>query len=261
MNMWTDAHCHLDNDNAPQGAQAIIDRARAAQVQRLVAVGVGHEGRALVEVQALAERDPNIWFSAGIHPHDAKDATPDAIAAVTAALAHPKCVALGEVGLDYHYDNSPREEQRALFERMIDLAVEKRANLMLHIREAHDEALAMLEKKLPNGGTPGVVHCFTEGRAIAERYLALGFYLSIPGIVTFKTAAPLQEAVTHAPREKIVLETDSPYLAPIPMRGKKNEPAFIPYVGKKVAELWGTDEATVARITSDNAARLFHFAQ
>lgn len=255
--MWTDAHCHLDSDNAPHGAQVIIDRAREAKVERLIAIGVGHEGRALVEVQALAERDPNIWFAAGIHPHDAKDATPDAIAAVEKALAHPRCVALGEVGLDYHYDNSPREEQRVLFDRMIDLALAKSCKLMLHVREAHDDALAMLEKKLAGTKTPGVVHCFTEGRAIAERYLALGFYLSIPGIVTFKTAAPLQEAVTHAPRDKIVLETDSPYLAPIPMRGKKNEPAFLPYVGRKVAELWGSDEAAVAKITNENATRLF----
>lgn len=258
---WTDSHCHLDSENAPNGSQPIIDRARAAGVKRMVAVGVGHGGKALVEVQALAEADPDIFFSAGIHPHDAKDATDEAIAAVTTALDHDKCVALGEVGLDYYYDNSPRAEQVALFERMIDLALAKKTRLMLHIRSAHEEALQMLEAKLPKAGegheTPGVVHCFTEGQAIAERYLALGFYLSIPGIVTFKTAAPLQEAVSKAPRHKIVLETDSPYLAPIPMRGKKNEPSFLPFVGKKVAELWGETEANVAAITSANAARLF----
>ncbi|MCC6810603.1 MAG: TatD family hydrolase [Deltaproteobacteria bacterium] len=257
--MWTDAHCHLDRDNtAHASALAIIDRARAAKVQRLVAVGVGHEGRALTEVQALAEADEDIYFTAGIHPHDAKDASEAAIAAVEGALSHRKCVALGEVGLDYYYDNSPRAEQRALFERMIGTAIAHKKKLMLHVRDAHDEALEMLAARLPKDlKDPGIVHCFTEGRAIAERYLALGFYLSIPGIVTFKTAAPLQDAVVHMPRDKVLVETDSPYLAPIPMRGKKNEPAFVPYVGKKIAELWGTSEADVATLTSANAARIF----
>ena len=251
---WTDSHCHLDRHNAPHGPQVIIDRARAAKVDHLVAVGVGHGGDALVDVQALAEADPKIYFSAGIHPHDAKEAGAEAFDQVERALAHPKCVALGEVGLDYYYDNSPREEQVVLFEKMIALGKKTNKLLMLHIRNAHEEALAMLEK---HPGSTGVVHCFTEGPEIAKRYLQLGFYLSIPGIVTFKTAAPLQAAVVQIPRDKCLIETDSPYLAPIPMRGKKNEPSFLPYVGKKIAELWNTTEENVAQITSANAARLF----
>jgi len=256
--MWIDAHCHLDSENTPD-ADGLIARARAAGVDTLVAVGVGRLGAALTEVQAIAERDPRIFFTAGIHPHDAKEAHPPEIAQIEAALAHAKCVALGEVGLDYHYDNSPREEQRRFFRDMIHLGAKAKKPLMLHIREAHEDALEILESELTAENPPGVVHCFTEGREIAERYLALGFYLSIPGIVTFKTAAALQEAVKVMPKSRVVIETDSPYLAPIPMRGKKNEPAFVVHVGAKVAELWEIDVAECAHITSGNASRLYSF--
>lgn len=262
--MWTDAHCHLDAENvaAGGGLTAVLDRARAAQVERLVAVGVGHNGAALDEVQRIAEADAQIFFTAGIHPHDAKDVTEDEIAKVTAALAHPKCVALGEVGLDYYYDNSPREEQRALFSRMIALAHATDKPLMLHVRsgkdgDAHAEALELLAAAGQAQARPGVVHCFTEGLAIAQRYLALGFYLSIPGIVTFKTAQPLADAVAALPRDRVLVETDSPYLAPIPMRGKKNEPSYIQYTGRKIAALWGASEQDTAATTSANATRLF----
>jgi TatD DNase family protein len=254
--MWIDAHCHLDAENT-NDPQALITRARDAGVETLVAVGVGRKGGALRDVKAIAERDPHIFFTAGIHPHDANNVSEEEMAEIEQALAHEKCVALGEVGLDYHYNHSPRDEQRALFERMIRLGAKTKKPLMLHVREAHDEALELLEKNLTPDNPPGVVHCFTEGKAIAERYLALGFYLSIPGIVTFKTAAPLQDAVVHMPKNRVIVETDSPYLAPIPMRGKKNEPSFVTYVGAKVAELMAIPTEACARLTTENARRLF----
>ncbi len=256
MTTWTDAHCHLDSENTDD-ADALLARARQAGVTPLVAVGVGRRGDALREVRALSERVPDVYFTAGIHPHDAKDAEDPERALIREALAHPRCVALGEVGLDYHYDNSPREAQRRLFRDMIHLGAEMRKPLMLHVREAHDDALEILRDELRPENPPGVVHCFTEGSEIAERYLALGFYLSIPGIVTFKTAAQLQEAVRTLPRSRVLVETDSPYLAPVPMRGKKNEPSFVIHVGAKVAELWGVDPGECARVTSENAARVY----
>lgn len=253
--MWTDSHCHLDSENAPHGEQPILERARSAGVSRMIAVGVGRHGAALNEVIAIAERESDVYFSAGIHPHDAKERSDAEVVAITQALAHPRCVALGEVGLDYYYDNSPREEQGLLFDEMLALANQTKRVTMLHIRSAHDDALQMLQSR-PRV-VPGMVHCFTEDWDTAKRYLDLGFYLSIPGILTFKTAEKLREAVQKAPRDRIVVETDSPYLAPIPMRGKKNEPSFLPLVGAKVAEIWGLSVEETARITSENATCLF----
>lgn len=254
--MWTDSHCHLDNENLPDGPDDVLARAAAANVSRLVAVGVGRGGAALREVRALAEAQSGVWFSAGIHPHDAMEATADERALVEEALGHPRCVALGEVGLDYYYESSPRPEQIALFRELIDLAIVHEKPLMLHVREAHQEALELLTA-VRGRFVPSMVHCFTAGPDIARAYLDLGFYLSIPGILTFKTATLLAEVVRQAPRDRIVLETDSPFLAPVPLRGKKNEPSFLPLVGRKVAELWQLPEAEVARITSVNASRLF----
>jgi TatD DNase family protein len=259
--MWIDSHCHLDADSVkhePGGLLAVLARARDAKVARMVAVGVGEGGQAASEVQAVAEREPDVWFTAGIHPHDAAARSDAEVALVTAAMAHPRCVALGEIGLDFFYENSPREAQAALFRELLAVADAARKPAMLHIRDAHDEALAIL-RETPRA-VPGVVHCFTADWAAAEKYLALGFYLSIPGIVTFKTAAALVEAVQKMPRDRVIVETDSPFLAPVPMRGKKNEPAFVHYTGAKIAELWGVSVEEVAAVTSANAARLFCWA-
>lgn len=260
--MWTDSHCHLDQENAPLGEAPILLRAREQHVSRFVAVGVGHKGAALQQVQAIAEREPDVYFTAGIHPHDAEQRTDEEVSLISTAMRHPRCVALGEIGLDYYYDNSPREVQKVVFDELLALANATNQVTMLHIRSgkdqnAHEDALQMLQARPRKRAS--VVHCFTEGWETAQRYLELGFYLSIPGIVTFKTAQTLQDAVQRAPRDRIVLETDSPYLAPIPMRGKKNEPSYLPHVGQKVAELWGVSAQEAARITSENAARLFGF--
>ena len=256
--MWIDSHCHLDADSVKHeagGVHAVLARARAANVERMIAIGVGEAGQALREVQALAEQEPDVWFTAGIHPHDAAARSDAEIALVSAAMAHPRCVALGEIGLDYFYDNAPRAQQAALFRELIAVADAARKPIMLHIRDAHEEAIALLSES--QRAVAGVVHCFTAGWAEAEKYLALGFYLSIPGIITFKTAAGLVEAVKQMPRDRVIVETDSPFLAPVPMRGRKNEPAFVAYTGAKIAELWGVSVEEVAAVTSVNASRLF----
>ncbi len=256
---WVDAHCHLDSDSVSKtgGIDDVLARARAAGVRRFVAIGIGEQGAALDQVRALAEREPDVWFTAGIHPHDAAARTDEEVALVTAQTAHARCVAVGEIGLDYFYDNSPREAQTDLFRELLSVADRAKKPAMLHIRDAHEDALKILSER-PRA-VPGVVHCFTADWPIAQRYLDLGFYLSIPGIITFKTAEPLAEAVQRAPRDRIVVETDSPFLAPIPMRGKKNEPAFVVHTGRKIAELWKVSEEEVARVTTENAAQLFGF--
>ena len=259
--MWIDSYCHLDADSVkhdPSGLPGVLARARAAKVLRMVAVGVGEGGQAIRQVQTLAEQEPDVWFTAGIHPHDAAGRSDAEVALVRAAMTHPRCVALGEIGLDYFYDSAPRAQQVALFRELIAVADDARKPIMLHIRDAHEEAIALL-RETPHA-LPGVVHCFTAGWAEAQKYLDLGFYLSIPGIITFKTAADLVEAVKKMPRDRVIVETDSPFLAPVPMRGKKNEPAFVAYTGAKIAELWGVSGEDVAATTSANAARLFGWA-
>lgn len=254
--MWTDAHCHLNSEYAQQGAEIVIERARAAGVTQLIAIGIGGAGQGILEAQSIAERHQGIWFTAGLHPHDAAAATESEIAILTQSLAHPKCVALGEVGLDYYYDHSPRAGQIALFERMIEIAVANQKPLMLHIRDAHQEAITLLKPHIARM-PPGVVHCFSAGLETARAYLNLGFYLSIPGIATFKNARDLRAALPELPHDRVVLETDSPFLAPIPMRGKPNEPAFIPLVANALVEAWQLPLPQIATLTTDNANRLF----
>ena len=251
-----DSHAHLDLDD-PAEVQAVAARARAAGVTRIVCVGLwrgpGDFGNAL----ALATADPAFFAATiGVHPHEAAR-VPEADWAAAEALARdPRVVAVGETGLDFHYDHSPRDVQEAAFRRSLRAAHAAGKPVVVHVREADALCARVLgEEGVPEAG--GVIHCFTGDAAAARAYLALGLYVSVAGIVTFKTAGAIREAVGIVPRERLLVETDSPYLAPIPHRGRRNEPAYVVETARKVAEIWGTTLEEVGRITAENARRLF----
>lgn len=252
--MLIDSHCHIDADRFDADRAAILSRARAAGVRRFVTVGCDDASsrRAL----GLASTHDDVYATVGTHPHEAEKASADFDADLESLASHPKTVAIGECGLDYYYDHSPRQVQRDVFARQIALARRVRRPLVIHVRDAWDECLSMLESEGARDAG-GVVHCFSGTWEHARRSLDLGFYLSIPGIVTFKNPGELPEVVARAPADRLLVETDSPYLAPAPHRGKRNEPAFVVEVARRVAELRGEPfEETVVR-TGDNARALF----
>ena len=263
--MFTDSHCHLDPEvyGGDEGVDAAIMRARAAGVTRLITIGSGYEPACIARAAAVAERHVDVWFTAGVHPHDAKHWSSDVSAFMVQVAAHPRCVALGEMGLDFHYDMSPREEQRETFRAQIRLACALRKPIVIHDRETDGETFAILREEgaFPDQGGPGVLyHCFTGDVAAMDAIVAAGGFISIPGIVTFGSAEGMREVARRTPADRLMVETDSPFLTPVPHRGKKNEPAFVALVGKKVAELRGVDLEALAQVTSANAARFFGIA-
>jgi len=252
-----DSHAHLDFEDFRGDIDGVVDRAAAAGVGRIVAVGLwrapGDFGNAL----ELARTRPGVFAATvGIHPHECGQ-VPEADWEESARLAaDPAVVAVGETGLDYHYDLSPRDVQRESFRRSIGIARAVAKPLVVHVREADPDCAAILrEDGLPAAG--GVIHCFTGDWAAARTYLDLGLYISVAGIVTFKTAEAIRDAVRRIPRERLLVETDSPFLAPVPFRGKRNEPAHVAHVASRVAELWGATPEEVASVTTANVRRLF----
>ena len=246
MTAWTDSHCHLDY---PDMAEEAVARARDAGVTRMISVGtdVAHSRAA---INAASTHD-GVWATAGIHPHDARQGV-DGLAEL---LGLPGVVAVGECGLDYHYDNSPRDAQRTVFASQIALAHEHGLALVVHTREAWDDTFELLRA----GGVPPrtVFHCFTGGPAEARKSLDLGAWLSFSGIVTFKNAADVREAAALCPLDRLLVETDAPFLAPVPHRGRPNEPAYVPLVGRAVAEVKGLAPEDVATATWAGAAEVF----
>jgi TatD DNase family protein len=252
-----DSHAHLDFEDYAQDLEAVVARARAAGLERIVCVGLWRSPGAFGNALDLAARDPS-FFSAtvGIHPHECAR-VPEADWERHAALAvDPRVVAVGETGLDFHYDHSPRPVQEASFRRSLAVARAAAKPVVIHVREA-DEACARVlrEEGVPPAG--GVVHCFTGDAAAARAYLDLGLYVSVAGVVTFKTAEAIRAAVRIVPRDRLLVETDCPFLAPIPYRGKRNEPAYVVETARKVAELWEAPLHEVAARTTANARRLF----
>ncbi len=251
-----DSHAHLDRRSFGTELDAVIARAFEAGVTGIVTLGCGADPSAMQEAVEIAHAHDAIRAAIGIHPHEADAATRASYAEMERLLADPAVVALGEVGLDYHYDLSSRDGQRKAFALQIGLAAEVNKPLVIHCREAHEDCLAMLgQGPLPARG--GVIHCFTEGPEVARRYLELGFFVSIPGVVTFRNPGTLLDAVREVPIERMLVETDSPYLAPIPERGKRNEPAFIRHTIEAVARIKDLSFDDVARITERNARRFF----
>jgi TatD DNase family protein len=232
--------------------EEVIKRARAAGVDMMITVGSDlMSTRAAI---ALAEEHEGVYATVGVHPHDAKHCREETLDELAALARHPKVVAVGETGLDYHYDHSPREVQREVMERHLEMAFELDKPVVVHSREAAEDTMRILEEA---GVGRGVMHCFSGDREMAERAMAMGLHISVAGPVTFKKAAKLAEVVRAVPDEFLLLETDAPYLTPEPHRGKRNEPAYVAHTAARVAELRGVSVADVARITTLNAARLF----
>lgn len=249
-----DSHCHLDDEQFDADRDAVIERALAAGVTRMAAIGTGHGPPDLEAGTRLADRYECFCATIGVHPHDAAKATPETFARMRELAAHPKVIAVGEIGLDYHYEFSPRETQKAVFLEQLGIAGETKKPIVIHTREAWQDTIALLRKHWRGAG---IMHCFSGGPAEAEESLALGFYLSFGGIVTFPKATNIQEAARIAPADRILVETDAPYLAPVPRRGKRNEPAYLVETARKLAELRGVTFEEIAAATTANFNRLF----
>ncbi len=253
--MLIDSHCHLDDEQFDADREAAIERAAAAGVEMMLAVGTGDGPPDLERGARLADTHENIYASAGIHPHYASKANDGDFGRLAELMKKPKVLAVGEVGLDYHYDFSPREVQRSVFIRQLQIAREVGKPIIIHTREAWDDTLAVLAAEwAPDRG--GIMHCFSGGPQEAERVVEMGFLVSFAGIVTFPRAAAVQEAARLIPLDRLLIETDAPYLAPVPYRGKRNEPAFVVETARKLATLRGETYEQVAEATSSNFRRL-----
>ena len=254
-----DTHCHLDPSYFPEGLEDVLARARVAGVAGFVVVGVGRDLDPARNAVRLARAHPCVAATVGVHPHDAKSLDEASYAEIERLAHDPAVVAIGEVGLDYHYDHSPRELQRVTFARFIALARQLKKPIVVHTRLAAEDTLAILDAEGARD-VGGVIHCFSEDRAFAERALDLDFDLSFSGILTFKGAKSVHDVAAWAPRDRILVETDSPYLAPVPLRGKPCEPAYIVHTAKRLAELRGADIEDTAQATTENAKRRFRVA-
>ena len=257
--MLIDSHCHLDFPELAGDEAGVLARARTAGVAGMLTIGTRLDQ--FERVRAIAERHGNIWCSVGVHPHEAKEEgqhTPDRL---IEAARHPKVVGIGETGLDFYYEHSPRDEQAESFRAHIAASRQTGLPLIVHTRDADRETIDILEEETGKGVFPGLIHCFTSGPDVARCALALGFYISISGIVTFKAAEGLRGIVRDVPLDRLLVETDSPYLAPVPKRGKTNEPAYVAHTAARVAELKGVSIAELEVATTANFFRLFAKAE
>jgi len=250
-----DSHCHLDFPDFAEEIDAVVARARAAGVARLVTISTRvAEGARLV---ALAERHPEVYFTIGTHPHQAAEEAETDVAAMTAFAAHPKCVGIGEAGLDYHYGYAPPAVAAKVFRAQIGVARALGLPLVIHARDADDDVAAILREEMGKGAFAAVLHCFTASRALAETGLELGLYVSFSGVLTFKSAQALRDIARDIPADRLLVETDAPFLAPVPHRSKRNEPAFVVDTARVLAEVRGVELDAIAAATCDNALRLF----
>ena len=250
-----DSHCHLDYLAKEGDVAAVVARARAAGVGTLVTICTKLSEFALVH--GIARRFDGVYCSVGVHPHEAEQegqARPDRLIELAAL---PEVVGIGETGLDFYYEHSPRAAQEESFRAHIAAARETGLPLIVHARDADDDTVRVLRQEHAEGPFGGVIHCFTAGPALAEAALELGFYISIAGILTFKKAEELRDTVRQVPLDRLLVETEAPYLAPVPMRGKRNEPAFVVHTAERLAELKGIDAPALAAATTDNFHRLF----
>ena len=255
--MLVDSHCHLDFPDFDADRDDVVARAHAAGVMTMVTIST--RVAKFARLKEIASRYDNIWCSIGTHPHNAAE-EPDVTAEQLAEIAarEPRVVAIGEAGLDYHYDNSPREAQREGFLRHIAAARMTQLPLVIHARDADDDIATILEDEAGKGAFPFVLHCFSSGAGLARRGLALGGYVSFSGILTFKNSDAIRAVAAEVPMERLLVETDAPYLAPPPHRGRRNEPAYVIETAKVLASLKNVDEAALAGATTDNFHRLFN---
>lgn len=253
--MLIDSHCHLEYEGLVEDQAAVLDRARAAGVDGFLNISTRQSEWA--RVIATAEREKDVWASVGIHPHEADHHADLGASALLEATQHPKVIAIGETGLDYYYDKSDREVQQALFRTHIDVCRETQLPLVIHTRDAEDDTFSILEEELGKGAFPALIHCFTASAGFGRKMLDLGLTISLSGIVTFKNAKDLQEFVPHIPNDRLLVETDSPFLAPIPHRGRPCEPAFVRNTAEFVAGLRKVSIEELGVTTSRNFSNLF----
>ncbi|OSQ42292.1 TatD family hydrolase [Thalassospira sp. MCCC 1A01428] len=250
-----DSHCHLDYPQFSDDFAGTMARARNAGVGMMVSIGVRIS--TFDQVRAMAERADNIYCTVGVHPHEAGEeglSSPDILIEKT---KDPKVIGIGESGLDYFYDNAPRDAQQQSFRAHIAACRETQLPLIVHTRDADDDTMDILEEEYAKGAFPGVIHCFSSSAELAQRALKIGFYISCSGIITFNSAKAIRDAVADVPLDRLIVETDSPYLAPVPKRGKSNEPSFVAHTAVKLAEIKGVSIEEIARITTDNFFNLF----
>jgi TatD DNase family protein len=254
-NFLVDSHCHLDFPDYAGQVDGVVARAGAAGVG--VCLTIGTELKRFPGVRAVAEKFPNVWCSVGVHPHEAEKELLDDEAALIREAAHPKVVGIGETGLDYYYEHSPRQPQQANFRSHISAARQTGLPVIVHTRDADDDTIDILRDEMGKGAFTGLIHCFTGTQKLADAALALGLYISISGIATFKNSAALRDVIKSVPLDRLLVETDAPFLAPVPHRGKTNEPAFVVHTAKMLAELKGVTPEVLATTTTENFFHLF----
>jgi TatD DNase family protein len=253
--MLIDSHCHLNYPGLVEDQQGVLARARSAGVGRMLAIGT--KRAEWDEVQALADREADVFCTIGIHPHEAQTHEGLGAAELIAAAQHKRSIGIGETGLDYYYDMSPRLLQQTAFRAHIAASRETGLPLIIHTRDAEEDTLAILREEAGKAPLSGVIHCFTASQAFAEAALALGFYISLSGILTFKSAATIQATAKTIPPDRLLVETDAPYLAPVPMRGRTCEPSYVVHTASFLATLRGERVERLAEQTSDNFFALF----
>jgi TatD DNase family protein len=253
-----DSHCHLDDSQFDGDREAAIERALAAGVSQMLAIGTGEGPPDLEAAIRLADRYEVIYATAGIHPQYAPQTSDENVKALAGVIRHPKCVAVGEIGLDYHWKPFNKDQQAKLFIEQMQIAAGARKPIVIHTREAWDDTISLLCEHWAPTGLPCVMHCFTGGVEEARQALDLGFYLSFAGVITYPKATAVREAAAIVPSNRLLVETDAPYLAPVPHRGKRNEPAYVSHTANKLAEVRGEEPEHLAQAIVTNFASLLH---
>jgi TatD DNase family protein len=254
--MFADSHAHLDFPDFDSDREEVIARARAAGVEYMMAMGGAGGPAHLRSGLQVAEGRENVWATTGIHPHEAQQATEEHFVELVHLASHPRIVAIGEIGLDYHYDHSPRDTQQRVFVRQLEAAAAARLPVVIHCREAWDDCLRILEERWKGTGLGGILHCFSGTKDDARRGMDLGFYVSFAGNITFPKAAELREVAAKIPRDHLLIETDSPFLAPVPKRGKRNEPSYVLHTAAQLATLHNCSPEEVGAFTTRNFLEL-----
>lgn len=252
-----DTHCHLEPRYLKEDVQDVIARAKAAGVTRMTVIGCGPSIEDTQRSVDIAERFEGVYATVGLHPHESRVWSTDMRDALHQMAQHPKVVAIGECGLDFHYDNSPRDAQRAAFKAQLELADAVQKPVVIHNRSSDEDCIEILKSHYKNHNARGVIHCFSSSQELATCALELGFHLGFTGIITFKNAENVRDVLRNTPLDRIVIETDAPFLAPIPYRGKTNEPAYVQHVAQKIADVRGLSFEEVAQTTTANARTLY----
>lgn len=253
--MLVDSHCHLDFADFDADRAALLTRARETGVKTMVTIST--RIKKFPQIVAIAESDPDIWCSVGTHPHNAHEEPDTQVDELVGLSQHPKCVAIGEAGLDYHYDKSPRDVADRVFRTHIAAARKTGLPLVIHARDADADMIAVLRDEMGKGAFPAVLHCFSSGAELARVGVELGLMVSFSGILTFKNSEDIRTIARGVPLDRLLVETDAPYLAPPPYRGKRNEPAYVAETAKVLAEVKGVSADEMARVTTDNFFRVF----